>query len=55
MKARKMIIQREERNTSNGEAMFLEAENLKEEGGWVKMLLQERKSMKAHGSEKAIC
>lgn len=26
--------------------MFLEAETLKEEGNWVKMLLQERKSMK---------
>lgn len=33
--------------------MFLEAEKLKEEGNWVKMLLQEKKIYE--GSEKAYC
>lgn len=49
------MSQREAGITLNGKTAFLEAEKMKEEVAWVQLLLQERKSMKDHGSERAIC
>lgn len=55
LKARKMVSQREARNTWNRKVRFLVTGKLKEKGGWVKILQHERKSIKDHGSKKAIC